>query len=99
MAVLTAATIRLSGRLLGLRLGGLARAIAPPLAAALAMAAGVALALRAMPPGLPLLSLAIAVPLGVALYLAALRLIAPERLTEALRFARSQSEGEPVPAE
>ncbi|MDC8755615.1 lipopolysaccharide biosynthesis protein [Erythrobacter sp. sf7] len=99
MAVLTAATIRLSGRLLGLRLGGLAHAIAPPLAAALAMAAGVALALRAMPPVLPLLSLAIAVPLGVALYLAALRLIAPERLTEALRFARSQSEGEPVPAE
>jgi hypothetical protein len=33
--------------------------------------------------------------LGIPLYLAALRLIAPDRIAEALRFAREQGESEP----
>jgi O-antigen/teichoic acid export membrane protein len=99
MAVLTTATVMLSGRIIGLTLGGLVRALAPPLAAALVMAAGVALALRFMPPVMPLAALAAAVLLGVALFLGALQLIAPERLAEALRFLRERGEGEPVPAE
>jgi O-antigen/teichoic acid export membrane protein len=99
MAVLTAATILLSRGVLGLALSGLLRAILPPFAAALVMAAGVALALEAMPPVMPLAKLAAAVLLGVALYLAALWLIAPERLAEALRFLREQGEARPAPAE
>ncbi len=99
MAVLTAATIQLSRGVLGLQLGGLGRAILPPLAAALVMAGGVALALRALPPVMPLAALALAVLLGVALYLGALQLIAPDRLAEALRFLRERGEAEPVPAE
>jgi O-antigen/teichoic acid export membrane protein len=98
MAVLTAATVTLSGRIIGLTPGGLAAALAPPLAAALMMGAGVALALGLLPPMLPLATLVLAVLLGVALYLAALRLIAPERLAEALRFARTRGETEAAPA-
>lgn len=98
MAVLTAATVTLSGRIIGLTLAGLAGALAPPLAAALMMGAGVALALGLLPEMLPLATLVLAVLLGVALYLAALRLIAPERLAEALRFARSRGENAPAPA-
>ena len=98
MAVLTAATVTLSGRIIGLTLAGLAGAFAPPLAAALMMGAGVALALGLLPEMLPLAKLVLAVLLGVALYLAALRLIAPERLAEALRFARSRGENAPAPA-
>jgi O-antigen/teichoic acid export membrane protein len=98
MAVLTAATIQLSRGVLGLELGGLVRAILPPLAAALVMAGGVALALSALPQVMPLASLAAAVLLGVALYLGALQLIAPDRLAEALRFLRTRGEAEPVPA-
>jgi O-antigen/teichoic acid export membrane protein len=104
MAVLTSATVTLSGRIIGLTWSGLARAIAPPLGAALVMAAGVALALGVLPKLLPLAALAGAVLLGIPLYLAALRLIAPDRIAEALRFAREQGESEPetstlVPAE
>jgi hypothetical protein len=84
----------------------LLKAIAPPLAAALVMAAGVALALAALPPMLPLATLALMVVLGVALYGGALQLIAPERIAEALRFARTRGESEdgeaeaaPAPAE
>jgi O-antigen/teichoic acid export membrane protein len=98
MAVLTTATVTLSGRIIGLTLAGLAGALAPPLAAALMMGAGVALALGLLPEMLPLATLVLAVLLGVALYLAALRLIAPERLAEALRFARSRGENAPAPA-
>ncbi|MBI1402568.1 MAG: oligosaccharide flippase family protein [Porphyrobacter sp.] len=94
MAVLTAATVILSRGILGLTLGGLLRAIAPPLAAALAMGVGVALLLRAVPPVMPLAALAAAVTLGIALYGAALRLIAPERIAEALHFARHRGEAE-----
>ncbi len=100
MAVLCTATVVLSGGLIGLRPAGLARALAPPLGAALSMAAGVALLLRLLPEGVPpLLALACAVPLGVALYLGALKLIAPTRLAEALRFVRNEGDAAPAPAE
>jgi O-antigen/teichoic acid export membrane protein len=101
MAVLTAATVTLSGRIIGLTASGLARAVLPPLSAALAMAGGVALALRALPQVPDWLALAIAVPLGVALYLGLLNLIAPNRIAEAWRFARDggRDEAAPAPAE
>lgn len=98
MGVLCSATVLLSGRIVGLTLSGLARAIAPPLIAALVMATGVALVEALLPDGLPPIGvLAVAVPLGMALYLGLLRLIAPDRLAEALRFARNQSEAAPAP--
>jgi O-antigen/teichoic acid export membrane protein len=100
MAVLCSATVWLSGGLIGLRLAGLARAVAPPLAGALMMAGGVALLLRLLPADLPpLLALICAVLLGVALYAGGLSLIAPQRLAEALRFIRNPAEPEPAPAE
>lgn len=99
MAVLTAATVRLSGRIVGLRLGALAGAVLPPLAAALAMAAGVALLLRALQGAADILALAACVLAGVALYGAALRAIAPDRIAEALRFLRNRHDAEPAPAE
>lgn len=99
MAVLLAATIALSRSVLGFSLTGLGRAILPPLAAALVMAGGVALMLRALPLTLPpLAALASAVALGVALYLGALYLIAPDRLAEALRFVRNRGASEDAPA-
>lgn len=99
MGVLTAATVRFSGGLIGLRTGGLMRAIAPPLAAALAMAAGVAGLMALLPPDrMPLLALMLAVPLGVVLYGAGLHLIAPSRLAEALHFVRHRGNVEPAPA-
>lgn len=100
MAMLCTLTVWLSGGLIGLRLAGLARAVAPPSAAALMMAAGVALLLRLLPAGLPpLLALIGAVVLGVVLYAGGLSLIAPQRLAEALRFIRNPAEPEPAPAE
>jgi O-antigen/teichoic acid export membrane protein len=98
MAVLTIATVRLSGGIIGLRIEGLARAILPPLGAALAMAAGVALLLHLLPAVPDLLALAIAVPVGVGLYLGILHRIAPDRIDEALRFARNRGESEEEPA-
>ena len=98
MAVLTAATVTLSGRIIGLTLDGLLRALLPPLAAALAMAGGVWLALRGLPPVPHWVALGVAVPLGVALYLGALNIIAPERLAEALNFARNRGGPEPETA-
>ncbi|MFM7404290.1 MAG: lipopolysaccharide biosynthesis protein [Erythrobacter sp.] len=98
MAVLMTATVRLSGGILGLTVEGLARALAPPLAAALAMAGGVALVLRVLPPVPDLLGLAIAVPLGMALYCGALYWIAPDRIAEALRIMRNRGELEADPA-
>lgn len=99
MAVLTMATVTLSGRIVGLRLAGLASAVAPPLVAALAMGAGVAGMLSMLPAGLPpLLGLVSAVLLGVALYGGLLQLIAPSRIAEALHFMRYRGETEPVVA-
>ena len=101
MAVLTAITVTLSGRIIGLKPDGLTRAVLPPLLASLAMAGGVWLALRGLPPVADWLALGIAVPIGVALYLGALNIIAPDRVAEALNFARNRggSEAEPAPAE
>ena len=103
MTVLTGATILLSRPVIGFSLAGLARAILPPLAAALAMAAGVALVLRGLAGAPDLAALAIAVPVGVALYLGLLHRIAPDRLAEALRFIRNRGEAGsaavPAPAE
>ncbi len=96
MAVLMLATVRLSGRIIGVTIGGLVRAILPPLAAALAMAAGVALLLAALPPLPDIAALALAVVLGMGLYGGALHLIAPDRLAEALRFARNRSHADNV---
>jgi len=98
MAVLTLATVTLSGRVVGLRYSALGRAVAPPLVAALLMAALVALTLLHLPEGLPpLATLAIVGPLGVALYAGLLNLIAPSRLTEALQFARNRVEADTSP--
>lgn len=99
MAVLTCATVILSGGIIGLRIGSLARALAPQLAAALMMAAGVALMLRALPAVPDIVALASAVLLGVGLYLGALHLIAPDRMAEALHFLCNRGEAEPAPAE
>ncbi len=107
MAVLTTVTVTLSGRVIGLRMAGLARAVLPPLVAALAMAAGVSLVLHALPALPDWLALAIAVLVGVALYLGFLSRIAPDRLQEALRFVRNRGADEsdhqaaatPAPAE
>lgn len=99
MAVLTMATVTLSGRVVGLQYSALGRAIAPPLAAALVMAALVALMLMQLPVGLPpLATLAIVGPLGVVLYAGLLNLIAPSRLTEALQFARNRGEADTPPS-
>ena len=98
MAVLTAITVTLSGRIIGLRLNGLLGAVLPPLLAALAMSGGVWLGLRGLPPVPDWVALGVAVSLGVALYLGALNIIAPDRLAEALNFARNRSEAAPEPA-
>jgi len=98
MAVLTAATVTLSGRIIGLRLDGLLRAVLPPLLASLAMAGGGWLGLRGLPPVPDWVALGVAVPLGVALYLGALNIIAPDRLAEALNFARNSDGNQPEPA-
>ncbi len=99
MALLTAATVLYSSRVLGLSLKALSAAISPIIFAAAMMGCCVFLA-RGMLPALPaVVGLLLLVPLGIAIYLAVLFAIAPERLIEALRFARNRSdEGEGSPA-
>jgi len=97
MTVLTTATVILSGGIIGLTIRGLVRAVLPPLMAALVMAGGVSLVMMNLPKVPDLAALAIAVPVGVALYLGALKLIAPERLAEALHFLRHRSDDESLP--
>lgn len=98
MAVLTMATVVLSGGIIGLQLGGLARALLPPLAAALVMGAAVRLALTMLPASLPpLIPLALCVAIGMGLYLGVLHLVAPGRIAEALRFMRNRGDGEAAP--
>jgi hypothetical protein len=97
MTVLTTATVILSGGIIGLTIRGLVRAVLPPLMAALVMAGGVSLVMMNLPKVPDLAALAIAVPVGVALYLGALKLIAPERLAEALHFVRHRSDDESLP--
>ena len=99
MATLTAATILLSRRALGLQLGGLMRAIAPPFGRrAGAMAAGVALAFALAAPGnRPAGAGDRGVRWGSRSMAARCTLIAPDRLAEALRFARTRGEKARLP--
>lgn len=91
MAVLTCLTIAYSGRFLGLTLGALTHAISPLIFAA-AMMGGVVFLVRGALPQLPALAeLLLLVPMGAAIYGAVLFAIAPERLIEALRFARNNT--------
>ena len=80
----------LSLPVIGLGARDLGRAIAPPLAAAAAMGAGVAAVGAALPPLPPLVRLAILVPLGVALYVPLAWLLAREQLRVAIAMARGR---------
>jgi O-antigen/teichoic acid export membrane protein len=99
MAVLTLLTVVYSARVLGLSLRALSEAISPIIFAAVMMGASVYLVRTMLPPLADLVQLLLLVPLGVALYGAVLFAIAPERLIEALRFARNRGdEAESAPA-
>ena len=99
MAVLTMLTVIYSGGVLGLSLRALSEAISPIILAAVIMGACVYLVRTMLPPLADLVQLLLLVPLGVALYGAVLFAIAPERLIEALRFARNRGdEAESAPA-
>ena len=92
MAVLTSLTAIYSCRVIGLPLRALSEAISPILFAAAMMGASVYL-LRGLLPAMPdFMQLLLLVPLGAAIYGAVLFAIAPERLIEALRFARNRGE-------
>ncbi len=98
MMVLTALTIAYSGRVLGLTFAALSNAISPIIFAA-AMMGGIVYLARGMILGLPsVIQLALLVPLGVAIYLGVLFAIAPDRLAEALRFARNREAPAPEAA-
>lgn len=87
-AVLLCATIVISAKPLGLRLGALVGAVAAPLAAALIMAAGVSTALWITPFENAFARLAIGVASGCIIYPAVLLAIAPHHLKDALHFIR-----------
>ncbi len=90
MLLLTSATVRYSGRILGLTWRGLADAVSPLIFAA-AMMGGTVYLVRGMLPAMPaLVQLLLLVPLGAAIYGAVLMAIAPQRLIEAIRFARNR---------
>ena len=92
MVVLTSLTAIYSCRVIGLPLRALSEAISPILFAAAMMGASVYL-LRGLLPAMPdFAQLLLLVPLGAAIYGAVLFAIAPERLMEALRFARNRGE-------
>lgn len=98
MMVLTALTIAYSGRVLGLTFAALSDSISPIIFAA-AMMGGIVYLARGMILGLPsVVQLALLVPLGVAIYLGVLFAIAPDRLAEALRFARNREASVPEAA-
>ncbi|MGY6550560.1 MAG: oligosaccharide flippase family protein [Erythrobacter sp.] len=95
MAVLTLATAIYSGRVLGLTASGLSQAISPLVFAAAMMGGCVFLVRTMLPPMSALAQLALLVPLvplGAAIYGAVLMAIAPDRLAEALRFARNRGD-------
>lgn len=99
MAVLTSITVIYSSRVLGLSLRALSEAISPIIFAAAMMGACVYLVRGLLPPMADFAQLALLVPLGVAIYGAVLFAIAPDRLIEALRFARNRAgEAESAPA-
>ena len=97
MALLTTITAVYSCRVLGIGLRALAAAIGPLVLAAALMGGSVHLLRGLLPPMPAFAELLLLVPLGMALYAAALVAIAPERLIEALRFARNRG-GESGPA-
>ncbi len=98
MAVLTSLTVAYSGRILGLTLRALSQAITPLIFAA-AMMGGVVFLARGALPAMPALAeLLLLVPLGAAIYGAVLFAIAPDRLIEALRFARNRVGDAETPA-
>jgi O-antigen/teichoic acid export membrane protein len=91
MALLTCITVAYSGRVLGLTARALSESISPLLFAAAMMGCCVFLA-RGMLPAMPAIAeLLLLVPLGAAIYGAVLFAIAPQRLLEALHFARNQT--------
>ena len=96
MALLTAITAAYSCRVLGMSLASLSEAISPLVFAAALMGGSVHI-VRGMLPAMPALAeLVLLVPLGAAVYAAVLVAIAPDRLVEALRFARNRG-GESAP--
>lgn len=96
MAAMLGLTVALSAPTMGLSLRQLVSALAPPALAALTMAAGVIAVSRLLPDMPALAELVLLVPLGGALYLAAMGLIARDRLVEAWQFARGTAD--PAPA-
>lgn len=90
MTVLTGLTVIYSCRVLGLSLRALSEAISPIVFAAAMMGASVYLVRGMLPAMADFVQLLLLVPLGVAIYGAVLFAIAPERLIEALRFARNR---------
>lgn len=98
MAALTSVTIAYSGRVLGLTFRALSEAISPLIFAA-AMMGGCVFLARGIMPAMPALAeLLLLVPLGAAIYGGVLFAIAPQRLVEALRFARNRSADADSPA-
>ncbi|MFN3990105.1 MAG: lipopolysaccharide biosynthesis protein [Erythrobacter sp.] len=90
MAVLTSLTVLYSGRVIGLSLRALSEATSPIIFAAATMGASVYLVRTALPAMADFAQLLLLVPLGAAIYVAVLFAIAPDRLIEALRFARNR---------
>jgi len=90
MAVLTSLTVLYSGRVIGLSPCALSQAISPIVFAAVMMGASVYLIRTALPAMADFVQLLLLVPLGAAIYVAVLFAIAPDRLIEALRFARNR---------
>jgi len=88
MAVLLAVTLALSLPVVGVSAAALARALAPGLGAALAMAAGVVLVDALVPASGPGARLALLVPTGAALYAGLLLLFARPTVVEVARLVR-----------
>jgi len=92
MAALLAVTLALSLRIVGVSAGALARAVAPPLGASLAMAATVAALDSLAPASGPAARLALLVPAGAALYAGLLLVFARPIVVEVTRLVRRAPE-------
>lgn len=90
MAVLTGITAIYSTRVIGMNLRALGEAISPLVFAAALMGGTVHLVRGMLPPMPAVGELVLLVPLGVTIYAGVLLAIAPDRLFEALRFARNR---------
>jgi hypothetical protein len=89
---LLAVTLALSLRIVGVSAGALARAVAPPLGASLAMAATVAALDSLAPASGPAARLALLVPAGAALYAGLLLVFARPIVVEVTRLVRRAPE-------